>query len=370
MDPTVAYISHQNLRHNLALIRQAIGTRKLMAVVKAFAYGHGDIEIAQTAAEAGCDYLGVAFVEEGIRLRKAGLQLPVLVFGAQLPAALHSAARHELEVTVTSHEQLTFLKKSADKGAKKITVHLKIDTGMNRVGFAFEEFEKIFELIQADQRLHLAGIYSHLATADERDQSYLDLQIARFREIQGYLTAHKKDGILLHLANSAAIMKKPEAYFDMVRAGIMIYGQPPSPDFGLDWDLKAVLSLRSKLGLIKFIKKNEPISYGRRFYTQQDCYIGVVPVGYADGFNRGLTNRARVIINNNKYPVVGAVCMDMIMVDLGQELKCKTGDEVIIYGASSAQQISITDVSRTLNTIPYEVTCNVSARVPRKHIYS
>jgi alanine racemase len=370
MGPTLAHISHINLRHNLALIRQAIGSTKIMAVVKAFAYGHGDVEIAGTACDAGCEYLGVAFVEEGIRLRQAGIDVPILVFGAQLPPYLKMAVDYNLDLTVTSLEQLAYLKNLSSGNSKKIAVHLKIDTGMNRLGFPSGQFEEAYRMIGNHKRFLLAGIYSHLSTADERDQTYLNWQIARFSEIQAFVKANGKEDVLFHLANSAAIMKKPESYFDMVRPGIMIYGQPPSPDFDLDWDLKPVLSLRSKLGLIKFIRKNEPISYGRRYYTKTDSYIGVVPVGYADGLNRGLTNKADVIINNRKYPLVGTVCMDMIMVNLGKVLECKTGDEVIIYGESEDQQITIRDISKELHTIPYEITCSISARVPRKHIYS
>jgi len=341
-----------------------------MAVVKAFAYGHGDIEIARTAVQSGCDYLGVAFVEEGIRLREAGLGLPILVFGAQLPEYLARAAAYKLDLTVTSAEQIEFLNNLGRDKPGPVNVHIKIDTGMNRVGFSFAQFEEAVRLVDSARYLNLAGVYSHLATADEDDQTYLDLQIARFREIQAYLHQKSKDNLLLHLANSAAIMRREDAYFDMVRPGIMIYGQPPSPDFRLEWPLKAVLTLHSRLGLIKFIKKNEPVSYGRRFYTKQDTHIGVIPAGYADGFNRALTNRGQVIINNTLYPLIGTVCMDMMMVDLGADLSCRTGDKVIIYGASEDHQIQVSDVSRKLRTIPYEITCSISARVPREHIYS
>jgi alanine racemase len=165
-------------------------------------------------------------------------------------------------------------------------------------------------------------------------------------------------------------MKSPEAYFDMVRPGIMLYGQPPSPEFALNWDLKEVLSLYSKLELIKYLKKNEPVSYGRRFYTKDATHIGVVPAGYADGLNRRLTNNAEVIIRGEKYPLVGTICMDMVMVDLGKDLKCEVGDDVIFYGKDKLSKISICEISKRLETIPYEITCNVSSRVPRVHLYS
>jgi len=370
MGPTTAYISHKNLRYNIDLIRNAIGSRKIMAVVKAFAYGHGDIEVAQTAIESGCEYLGVAFIEEGIRLRKAGITAPVLVFGAQLPSYLQTALEYHLDLTITSQEQLTFLKTAGNDKSKKIPIHLKFDTGMNRVGFPVSHLDDIIKDVKNAKHLDIKGIYSHLSTADENDESYTVMQIQHFNNIREYAKNSLDEDIIFHLANSAAIMKFSNSYFDLVRPGIMLYGQPPSPDFDLNWDLKEVLSLRSRLGLIKCVNKNEPVSYGRRFYTKETTHIGVIPAGYADGLNRRLTNKAQVIIRDKFYPLVGTICMDMVMVDLGPDLKCKTGDEVIFYGQDNNKRISIKEISGMLDTIPYEVTCNVSARIPRKHIYS
>jgi alanine racemase len=368
MGPTIAYISHSNLKHNIMLIREAVGSRKIMAVVKANAYGHGDSEVSQTAIDSGCEYLGVAFVEEGIKLRQSGISHPLLVFGAHHAYHLKTAIESNLEITLTSEEQITYLENSIDK-KQEIPVHLKVDTGMNRVGFSLDMFEKIFKSILNNKLFNIVGVYSHLSSADETDPTYTDLQILRFNEIKSYVESKCAHKILFHLANSAAIMKTEQAYFDMVRPGIMLYGQPPSPDFNLKWNLKEVLSLHSKLGLIKYLEKNEPVSYGRRFYTKEATYIGVIPAGYADGLNRGLTNNAEVIIRGEKYPIVGTVCMDMVMVDLGQDLKCKVGDDVIIYGGNAHQRISIRDISERLKTIPYEITCNVSSRVPRTHLY-
>jgi alanine racemase len=370
MGPTIAYISHKNLLYNIDLIRRAIGSRKIMAVVKAFAYGHGDIEVAKTALKAGCEYLGVAFVEEGIRLRKAGITAPVLVFGAQLPDYLQSAIEYNLDLTITSRNQLLFLETVTKEKSLNVPIHLKFDTGMNRVGFPINELEDVIKNVKNNKRLDIKGIYSHLSTSDENDKSYTNLQIQRFDEIQKYVNNVMPEDIIFHLANSAAIMRFSDSYFDLVRPGIMLYGQSPSPDFTLNWDLKEVLSLRSRIGLIKRIKKNEPVSYGRRFYTKETTHIGVIPAGYADGINRGLTNNARVIIRDIIYPIIGTVCMDMVMVDLGADLKCNTGDEVIFYGQANSKSISINEIAKNLKTIAYEVTCNVSARVPRKHLYS
>jgi alanine racemase len=340
-----------------------------MAVVKANAYGHGDIEISKTAIDSGCEYLGVAFVEEGIKLRQAGISHPMLVFGAHHSEFLKSAIDYDLEITVTSDEQIDFLRK-LNSTNKKILVHLKVNTGMNRVGYLPEEFEQSFKKMLNNRVFKIKGVYSHLSSADETNQFYTDLQISRFSEIKAFVEEKCSDEILFHLANSAAIMKSPDSYFDMVRPGIMLYGQPPSPDFELDWDLKEVLSLRSKLGLIKYLKKNEPVSYSRRFYTKDATHIGIVPAGYADGLNRGLTNNANVIIRGEKYPLVGTVCMDMVMVDLGKNLKCNVGDDVIFFGKDKYENISIREVSERLKTIPYEITCNISSRVPRNHLNS
>ena len=340
-----------------------------MAVVKANAYGHGDIEVSRTAIEAGCEYLGVAFVEEGTKLRQAGFSQPILVFGAHHSDHLKLAIECDLDITITSVEQINYIRKSISD-RKQIPVHIKVDTGMNRVGFSYEVFKKKFDILLESRKFRINGIYSHLSSADDPDPEYTNLQIARFNEIKSYAESKSADEIDFHIANSAAIMKSPESYFDMVRPGIMLYGQPPSPDFQLDWDLKEVLSLRSKLGLIKRLKKNEPVSYSRRFYTKDDTHIGVIPAGYADGLNRNLTNKAEVIIRGKKYPLVGTICMDMVMVDLGRELKCETGDDVILYGEKDQQKISVAEISKKINTIPYEITCNVSSRVPRKHLYS
>jgi alanine racemase len=366
MGPTVAIINHNHIRHNLQMIRDAVGNRKIMAVVKANAYGHGEKEVAQTAIEFGCEYLGVAFLEEGIRLRQAGILKPILVFGAHLPEYLQDAIKNNLEITITSFEQMEALSYTLQGTHSSVKTHLKIDTGMNRVGFPIEKAESALQKILNISHFELKGVYSHFATSDEEDQTYALLQLQRFRNIIGILKKKIQHEVIFHIANSGAIMNIPSAYFDMVRPGIMLYGYPPSPHFKSFWQLKEAMSLHSRLGLIKFVKKNEPISYGRRFYTRKDTFIGVIPAGYADGISRMNTNLAQVCIKGVKYPLVGTVCMDMVMVDLGTHSTHKTGEEVVIYG----DQISITQVADRLQTIPYEITCNISARVPRIHRFT
>ena len=214
MTPTIAYISHKNLSHNIELIRRAVGSRKILAVVKAFAYGHGDVEVSRTALESGCNYLGVAFIKEGIKLRESGITEPILLFGAHLPHLLHSAQENNLEITITSDEQIDYLKKLNSNNRIKIPVHIKIDTGMNQVGFPFDFFEDSFKKIRENTLFEIKGVYSHLSTADEVDQNYANLQIKRFQEVKNYIQSKYDDEIIFHMANSAAIMKLPETYFD------------------------------------------------------------------------------------------------------------------------------------------------------------
>ena len=367
MEPTVAYIQHKNLKHNIELIRQAVGARKIMAVVKANGYGHGDLEVAKTALKSGCDTLGVAFLAEGIRLRDNGIKAPILVFGAQLPEYFNHAVKYDLAMTVTSAPQVTYL--AENPMPQLLKIHVKIDTGMNRVGFQSDDFLPYFQKLQNMKNIQIEGVYSHFATSDEADFTYAQIQFERFQNAIKQIRSICSQPLIFHMANSGAIMQLPETYLDMVRPGIMLYGYGPDPDFPLTWDLKPVMSLHSRLGLIKLVRANEPISYGRRFYTEEDTYIGVIPVGYADGFERGNTNNAQVMIQGKFYPLVGTVCMDMVMVNLGASLNCSTGDEVIIYGGEGHTPTHIRQVARRLGTIPYEVTCQVSPRVPRIHLY-
>ncbi len=368
MGPTKAYIFHKNLKHNISLIRNHVGSeRRIMAVVKADAYGHGIVEIARTCIESGCEYLAVAFAEEGILLRNSGISAPILVFGAQLPDLLSPAIENELELTVTTFEQIEFLK--TVRSGKPVKVHVKFNTGMNRVGFDVVDAESVLSRLGECDSVTISGVYSHFATSDEKDKFFAKRQLEQFLKIKESVSERIDGNPLFHMANSGAIMTMPDALLDMVRPGIMLYGHAPSPDFELEWELREVMSLRSRLTLIRSVTKNEPLSYGRRYYTKSETDIGVIPVGYADGFSRGLTNNTDVIINDNRYPQRGTVCMDMIMVELGTNHPCKTGDEVILFGGNNRHFISINEIAEKLNTIAYEVTCNVSSRVPRVHIY-
>jgi len=367
MGPSIAYIHHENFIHNIKLIRDAVGDRKIMAVVKANAYGHGGLELSETAIKAGCEYLGVAFIEEGIELRKKGITAPFLVFGSHQPKQLKQAADLDLDVTLTSIKQLENFEQLLKTSNNIANIHIKVDTGMHRVGFQMSEFENALKMVLNSNQFHLRGIYSHFSTSDDDDNSYANLQIQRFEGIKKTAMQHVQHEVLFHMANSGAIMKFPEAYFDMVRPGVMLYGGCPNPDFPLEWDLKQVMELRSKIGLIQSLNAGEPVSYGRRYFTKNSTDIAVIPIGYADGYSRALTNKGEVIIKNEKHPVVGTVCMDMIMANLGKISEYNTGDDVILFGEKNNLRISIDEVAKKIGTIAYEVTCNISNRIPRIH---
>ncbi len=368
MGPTFVQINHSHLLHNFNLIREAVKPAKVMAVVKADAYGHGSIEIAKTLQEINVDYLGVAFPEEGIALRKAGVKTRILVFGAQLTKYFESFLEYDLDLTITHLDQILELEKLCKAKNQKAQIHLKFDTGMNRVGFYADSFKQAFSRAYNSSWIETTGIYSHLSSADEDDPTYTELQIKRFSEMRSYIQKNFSGEILFHLANSAAIMNYPHSRFDMVRPGVMLYGNPPSPQFKTNWDLQEVMRFRSAVALIKEVGKNEPISYNRRFSTTERTKIAVIPVGYADGYNRKLTNRGQVIIGGRKYPVIGTVCMDQILVHLKGASNIMVGDEVVLFGKQGNEHISIIEISKLLETIPYEVTCWPSNRVDRVHI--
>lgn len=368
MGPTKVYIDHSNLIHNLKLIQKAVAPAKIMGVVKADAYGHGSVEAAKTLVKNGVDYLGVGFLEEGIQLRDAGIDAPILVFGTQLVDFFEYHIRYNLDITLSGEHQIKPLREICRKLNKKARVHIKVDTGMRRVGFVYNYIQHIVHEIFKEAFFDVAGVYSHFSSADEEDLSFTMFQLEQFQQVRNLITNQYKKDILFHIANSAAIMRLPQTHFDMVRPGIMLYGSTPGPEFNLTWRLKEVMRFVSQVAFILNLGPGEPISYNRRYYTDKETKIAIVPAGYADGFNRRLTNTGSVLIRGKRCPVVGAVCMDQIMVNIGNDSNIEIGDEVVLIGGQDNEHISIVEISRHLQTIPYEVTCCVSKRVKRIHL--
>ncbi len=368
MRPTVAVIDLKAIRSNVQSVVQKVKPARVMAVVKANAYGHGMPEVAKTALDAGADYLAVALVEEGIGLREAGILEPTLIFGGFFPDQAKLFVQYDLDATLYSVRNGEALAKAARLLGRRARVHVKIDTGMGRVGVPWEKAADFVAEVAAMDALELVGVYTHFATSDERDKTFANLQLERFRWVLKQIESRGISIPIKHAANSGAILDMPEAYFDMVRPGIMLYGYYPSFETTESVPLQPAMAFRSRVLFVKEVEKGTSVSYGRKFVAPRKTTIATIPVGYADGYNRLLTNQGEVLIAGKKYPVVGRVCMDQILVDLGPGSQVREGDDVLLFGKTPAGEVSVYDICRKLGTIPYEVTCWVSGRVPRIYV--
>jgi alanine racemase len=366
MRPTHIEIDLAKIGANLAQVRRLIAPGvKVMGVVKANAYGHGIIEVARYLQNQNIDMLGVAFVQEAVMLRDAGIKKPILVFYGATYEQIPLFAQHNLDMTVSSYDFAVAANDSISSSDSKLRVHLKTDTGMGRIGIVYGDAVSLAEKITRLPNLTLTGVYSHLATSDGSDPLYVELQLERFHSA---LTGMKKLGIEvehIHLANSGAVMHYPETHFTIVRPGIMLYGYPPGDKIPDGVNLAPPLCLKSIVGFVKDVGPGASISYGRKYITTTHTRIATIPVGYADGYNRLLTNRAHVLVRGRRFPVVGTVCMDQIMIDIGTAENISIGEEVILIGSAGEESVSAQDLGRIIGTIPYEVLCGLSSRVPR-----
>jgi alanine racemase len=367
--PVWVEIDLDAIRHNLTEIRRQIGPMvEIMAVVKAEAYGHGAIQVAKTALQAGANRLGVALPEEGIALREAGITAPILVFSPLQVEQANVMVKYDLTPTICMLEPAVALSRATIKAGKVISIHLKIDTGMGRIGVPANEGVIFIKKLQSLPGIILEGLFSHLATADEQDKEYAKYQIKTFNKV---IVDLKNEGLLpakIHLANSAAIIDLPLTYYNMVRPGIMLYGMYPSLGVNLEKvRLKPAFALKTKVVFVKRVAPGITISYGRKFTVPKDTTIITIPIGYADGWLRRLTGKAEVLISGKRFPIVGTICMDLSMVDVGDE-PVAIGQEVVLIGSQGAESISVDEIANHLETINYEVTCMISDRVPRRYV--
>ncbi len=367
---TRAEVNLASLRKNLEAIRRKVGpVVAIMGIVKANAYGHGIVEIAHALNKFGADYLGVGFLEEGILLRNHGITTPILVLGGVLGSQVDEFLEYNLDITVSSIELAERINAEvAANGGRKPRIHLKIDTGMERLGVRWEHASSFIDKVAGLKSLEIVGIYSHFATADEKDKSFAREQLRRFQSVLEHVDQLSLSIPYRHIANSGAIIDLPESYCTMVRPGISLYGYYPSLDTSESIQLEPVLSLKSRIVYVKEVMPGMTVSYGRRFMAKQKTRIATIPVGYGDGYNRLLSNAASVIIRGKKHPVVGMVCMDQIMVDIGMEGAYHVGDDVTLIGRENSGSVSAWDLATVMNTIPYEVLTNIAARVPRFYL--
>ncbi len=363
--PTYLEINLAQLRRNIDNIRDHVRPAKVMAVVKANAYGHGVDRVAPFI-EPYADYLGVAIVEEGIHLRSIGVRKPILVMGPSLPEQVQAFLEHDLTMAVSSPELMEAAEEMAATAHKNLKVHLKIDTGMERIGMHEYEARPFIEKSLACRHLEIEGIFTHFANSESADLSHARLQIERFREVLGLYDKLKAPvPSLRHMANSGAILQLPDSHLDMVRPGIMFYGIYPGPDVKRTVEVRPAATWHSRVAFSKMTQPGRPVSYGSLWQSSVPTRIVTIPCGYADGYFRRMTNRAQVIVNGRKYAQVGRICMDQFMVNLGND-DAQVGDPVLLLGEDgSGERVSAEDLAQWAGTNEYEVMTNISARVPR-----
>lgn len=367
-----AEINLDNIAHNVREIAKRVGKMtEIMAVVKADAYGHGVFETVPTLLENGASRLAVSMLDEAIQLREFGIKVPILVLGYTEPSRAEEIINYNITQTVFSHDLAKALSDAAVKLDRQARIHIKIDTGMTRVGFmpgysAVKDVVRISEL----PGIIIEGLFSHFASADETDREYTMLQFERFESIVQELN---RIGILIpvkHIANSAAIIQYPGLHLNMVRPGIILYGLYPSDEVDKSAiDLRPAMELKARVVLVKEVEEGTPISYGRTFITRRKSRIATLPIGYADGYSRLLSNKGRVMINGQFAPIVGNICMDQCMVDVTDiEGEVKTGDEAVIFGVQGNNRITVDEIAKLCHTINYEVVSLIGKRIPRVYL--
>jgi len=362
--PAEAVVDLDALGHNLREIRNTVGEVKVLACVKGNAYGHGLIPCSKYLEQQGIDYLGVAFVDEGIALRNAGINRPILVLSGLLEQQIELALEYELDITVSSIAKLEAVETVAKRRAKRAAVHLKIDTGMERIGVHAENAEGFLDRMAATSMLDFKGISSHLACADEANEEYTQLQVERFQRVLDNPLVKEREPIR-HISNSAGAVLYPNTRYDMVRCGVLLYGVQPG--VSVLSSVKPVLSLQSKIVYLKLVEAGEGVSYGHRWRASERTRVVTVPVGYGDGYLRAYSPGASVLIHGKRFPIVGSVCMDQLMVNVGSEF-IHNGEQVVLLGSQGDEQISATELAEIGNTVPHEVLTAINMRLPRKYL--
>ncbi len=369
--PVWAEINLDNLAHNMREIRRLADKKALVtAVIKADGYGHGAKYITDTLLKNGADRFAVAVLDEALELRKAEVKEPILILGYTQPERAKEIVEYDIEQAVYSYELSKSISEEAVRQNKKAKVHIKIDTGMGRIGLKpNEESVNLIKKISNLPNLVIEGIFTHFAIADEKDKSYTLRQFEKFTWICKRLEEEGVKINIRHCGNSATIIDLLSMHMDMVRAGIILYGLAPSQDVELDKiDLKQVMSLKARITHVKEIEKDESVSYGRKFIATKKSKIASLPLGYADGYTRMLSGKAEALVKGVRVPVIGRICMDQCMIDVTGIDDVKVGDEVVLFGEQNGNFISIDELAEKLNTINYEIVCMMGKRIPRVYI--
>ncbi len=376
------------IAHNLKEIRRLVGRGvKVLCAVKADGYGHGAVAVSKTVLKEGADYLGVANLREAIQLREAGIKADILIFGSGLPEEADDIVRHNLTATVCTKEFASALSKKAEREKRAARVHIKVDTGMGRIGVYFEEAVKFTKKVAQLKYLDIEGLYTHFPSAEEKDKTFSLLQIQNFKETIAQLKSEGIDIPLRHMANSAAILNLAESYFNLVRPGLILYGIYPSDEVSRSLELKPALTLKTRIVFLKKVPAGRTISYGRTYTTKRETTIATLPIGYADGYSRFLSNppakeivrragKGEVLIGGKRAPVVGRICMDQTMIDVGHIPHPEIGQEVVLIGrhalsdskhltGQGEDRISVEEIAKRIGTIPHEVVSRLGKRIYR-----
>lgn len=365
--PTHVEVDLSRLAANLAAIRRHVGGTKVMPVLKANAYGHGLIEVAELMVSLGVDYLGAAFLEEGLLLRNHGITTPILILGGLAGEQIPLFLKNSLTLTASSVDKLHLINEAAEALGTRAKVHLKIDTGMERVGVHYYSAEKLLEASLKCRRVEVEGIYSHFANADAEDLTHARLQLERFQEVLQFYERHSLPTPVRHMANSAGILQLPESHLDMVRPGIMLYGIYPSPECQRTVAIAPALQWRSQVSYFKVVQPGHPVSYGSTWQADHPVRVVTIPAGYGDGYFRSLSNKAQVLIRGRRYPIAGRVCMDQMMANIEWD-SAYNGDPVTLIGTDGDDTITADELAEWAGTIPYEVLTNINSRVPRVYV--
>jgi len=384
---TFAEINLDSFRHNLHSIKSLIGPHVgTMAIIKADAYGHGAIQCAHAAIKEQVNYIGVGIIQEAIELRENGITSPILILGGIYPNEIEDLIKYNLSTSLSSSVIASAISKKAEQANKSVGVHIKIDTGMGRLGIQPEDFLSLLNNVITCKNLKIEGIFTHLSSADEEDPETTHHQISIFLNVLKKLRTtnfskmtNEIDHILFHSANTAGLLRFPESRFDLVRPGISLFGSFPSPTVASVFDsltnenkatkLRPVMNWKTKIIQIQTLRKGVPISYGGRYVTKNDrTRIATIPVGYADGLSRRLSNNMELLVKETRVKQVGTICMDMCLIDVTSLPDVKMGDEVVIFGSQGNGQIKVEELATKADTIPYEILCGVGKRVPRIYI--
>jgi alanine racemase len=367
--PAFLEIDLENVKYNVKNIRKKLGDKvEFLAVVKADAYGHGAFEVSKIALENGADLLGVAILEEGIELREKGIKAPILILYPEFVGREKEILEYDLESTITDFDFAQNLSREATNQKKTANVYLKVDTGMGRYGLAPNEAYQFIKKIRDLDNIKIKGILSQLSSAEEKEDEFTFQQLSSFKKVLIQLEDFNRGFLNKSIANSSAVLNLPESYFNQVRVGLLMYGIYPSPEVSKSIQVKPALSFKSKILFLKQVEKGTPIGYGRGYITQRRTKVATIPLGYADGFGRLLSNKACVLVCGKRTKVIGKVCMDAFMADVTDIPEVKAGDELVLIGKQGDQEITVDEFAEWNQTINYEIITRMGKRLPKVYL--